>query len=167
MTGLSPNFHPTVIVVFDHDDVKRFIAGSVAVVSLLGARAAMRAPLPEPVRASASPAASSPEEQGKIVYREYGCALCHGAKGEGGFANANAETAGKVPGLLYVAEGYTRAELRQKILDGQRLIGKENASGPVPPFRMPGWRDRMLDQELGALVAYLFSLFPESKEEKW
>ncbi len=127
----------------------------------------MRAPLPESTRVSAADGGASPEERGRIVYREYGCALCHGENGDGGFSNPNAETAGKVPGLLYVAEGYTRAELRQKILDGQAVVGRENANAPPPPFRMPGWRGRMGDGATDDLVAYLFRLYPASKQEKW
>jgi len=147
--------------------VKRLIAGVVLVASVVGARAAIRAPLPQSTRVPVADAAASPEERGRLVYRAYGCPLCHGDQAEGGFANPNAETAGKVPGLQYVAEGYTRAELRQKILDGQAVVGREHANRPPPPFRMPGWRDRMPDREVDDLVAYLFGLFPRSKEEKW
>lgn len=127
----------------------------------------MRPPLPASHRAPAAAPTATPEERGRSVYREYGCALCHGEQAEGGFSNPNAETAGKVPGLLYVAEGYTRPELRQKILDGQAVVGRENPDAAAPPFRMPGWRGRMSDQDANDLVAYLFSLYPELKEEKW
>lgn len=135
--------------------------------SVLGARAAMRAPLPETRREPFVSPNPSAEARGAAVYRQYGCALCHGERGEGGFSNPNAETASKVPGLVYVAEGYTREELRLKILDGQALIGREDAQGPPPPFRMPGWRGRMAEGDANDLVTYLFSLYPESKEEKW
>ena len=93
--------------------------------------------------------------------------MCHGQDGTGGFPNANSETAGKVPGIVFVAEGYTPSELRQKIRAGARTIGKADASGPPPPYRMPGWGDRMSGQDIDDLVEYLLSLYPKTAEEKW
>ncbi len=134
----------------------------------LGVRLEVRPPLPDPVRRPPSPVApASAAERGRAVYLRYGCAMCHGADGKGGFANANAETGGKVPGLVYVKEGYTAGELRKKVLDGAPAIGKADPRGPVPPYRMPGWRSRMSDTEVNDLVEYLFGLYPKSAEEKW
>ncbi len=134
----------------------------------LGVRLEIRPPMPEPIRRPPAPAdASNAVDRGRAVYRRYGCAMCHGADGKGGFANANAETGGKVPGLLYVKEGYTARELRKKLLDGAPTIGKADSRGPVPPYRMPGWRGRMNDAEVNDLVEYLFGLYPKSAEEKW
>lgn len=93
--------------------------------------------------------------------------MCHGKDGTGGFPNPNAETDSKVPGLTYVKEGYTAAELRAKVLDGVRTVGKANGRGDVPPFRMPGWRGHMSDREADDLVQFLFSLYPQSAEDKW
>jgi hypothetical protein len=87
--------------------------------------------------------------------------------GKGGFPNANAETDGKVPGVTYVAEGFTRAELRRKILDGFATVGKKDSNGPRPPFRMPGWSGQMTDREVSDLVEYLWSLYPKSESTKW
>jgi mono/diheme cytochrome c family protein len=93
--------------------------------------------------------------------------MCHGRDGKGGLANPNAETEGKVPGVVYVAEGYSPAELRRKILDGTPTIGKADPKGPRPPYRMPGWSDRMTEPEVADLVAYLMGLYPKSEEQKW
>lgn len=106
-------------------------------------------------------------ERGRLVYGRYGCAMCHGAAGEGGVANPNAETDGKVPGVLYVKEGYTAAELRTKLLDGVRTVGKADPRSNTPPLRMPGWRGHMSDRETDDLVQFLFSLYPALAEEKW
>jgi mono/diheme cytochrome c family protein len=106
-------------------------------------------------------------ERGHAVYGRYGCAACHGADGKGGFANANAETEGKVPGVTFVAEGFTKRELRKKILDGFPTVGKKDPNGPRPPFRMPGWQGQMSDAELTELVEYLWSLYPKSETQKW
>lgn len=99
--------------------------------------------------------------------RKLSCATCHGVDGKGGFANPNAETDGKVPGVIFVAEGYTRKELRQKIADGLATIGKADQKGPRPPYRMPGWAGRMTERETADLVEFLFSLYPESESQTW
>jgi mono/diheme cytochrome c family protein len=105
--------------------------------------------------------------RGRLVYEKYGCVACHGNEGKGGFANPNAETDGKVPGVTYVAEGYTRAELRRKVLDGLATVGKKDAQGARPPYRMPGWAGVMSDAESTDLVEYLWSLLPKGTSDKW
>lgn len=125
-------------------------------------------PLPHVVRVH--PAGDVPStgiERGRLVYRRYGCAMCHGVDGKGGFTNQNAETDGKVPAVVYVAEGYTDRELRLRLLDGTPTVGKADPKGPRPPYRMPGWRGHMTDQEVDDLVLYLRSLYPKSAGEKW
>lgn len=124
-------------------------------------------PWPEPIRRPPAVAEASAVERGRQVYGRYGCGLCHGERGEGGFANLNAETEGKVPPVMYVAEGYTAEELGALIRRGTPTIGKADPQGPIPPYRMPGWGDRMTDREVADLVAYLMSLYPQSAEEKW
>jgi mono/diheme cytochrome c family protein len=111
--------------------------------------------------------APTPVERGRLLYAQYGCVLCHGADGKGGFPNPNAETDGKVPAVIYVAEGYTESELRRMILDGARSIGRADLAGPTPPYRMPGWRGHMTAQEVDDLVQYLLSLYPISERESW
>ncbi len=138
-----------------------------AVVGLVATGLAIRPRSPHAVRVAAQERPATAALRGRIVYQRYGCALCHGADGKGGFANANAETDGKVPGVLFVKEGYTPAELRLKILDGMAAIGKADPKGPLPPYRMPGWRGQMADGEVADLVEYLLSLYPASTEEKW
>ncbi len=131
-----------------------------------GLRLAMRSPAPQPVRTPAA-AGVSAIERGRAVYARYGCASCHGPDGKGGFSNPNAETDDKVPGVTFVAEGYTRGELRKKILDGLATIGKKDPKGPRPPYRMPGWAGQMSDADAADLVEYLWSLYPKSEGSKW
>jgi mono/diheme cytochrome c family protein len=143
-----------------------FIVAAV-VLALFATRAVGRGPLPVSIH---TPAAQPPDDavaRGRLVYARYGCAMCHGEAGKGGVANPNAETAGKIPSLVRVGEGYTTDELRQLILRGTPTIGKANRNGGRPPYRMPGWRDRMTDPEARDLVQYLFSLLPKTSEEKW
>ncbi len=113
------------------------------------------------------PKLMTPEARGKQVYRKYGCAGCHGHAGQGGIANPNAKTGEQVPSLLYVAEGYTTAELERFILTGQAEIASLDPEQPPPPLYMPGWRGKIATGELDDLVAYLQSLFPEDEALDW
>ncbi len=143
-----------------------FIFGALAL-GLAATRAVGRGPLPVPVHTAAVQPSDDPVERGRLVYAKYGCAMCHGEAGKGGVANPNAETGGRIPALVRVGEGYTTDELRQLILRGTATIGKANRNGERPPYRMPGWRDRMTDADARDLVQYLFSLLPKTSEDKW
>jgi mono/diheme cytochrome c family protein len=147
--------------------MKRVLVVALAAALLFVVSVLSRAPGPVVVRAETAPVAESPEARGRLVYERYGCVMCHGNDGKGGFANLNSETDGKVPGVLYVAEGYTRAEARKRVLDGTPNVGRTDPKGPRPPYRMPGWRGRMTEDEAGDLVQYLFSLYPKAADKKW
>ena len=136
------------------------------VAGVYGVSLLTRPPAPQAVREPAA-AADTAIVRGHAVYGRYGCVACHGDLGKGGFANANSETDGKVPGVTFVAEGYTKPELRKKILDGLATVGKKDPKGVRPPFRMPGWAGQMTDAEVADLVEYLFSLYPKSAGDKW
>jgi mono/diheme cytochrome c family protein len=110
------------------------------------------------------PSAISPIERGKAVYRKYGCAGCHGPDAKGGVPNPNAKTAQQVPGLEYVAEGYTKDELKKRVLDGQREITPMDPKKPYPPLYMPPWRGKIAEGELNDLVEYLISLKPRGEK---
>jgi mono/diheme cytochrome c family protein len=143
------------------------VIASVAVVALAVYYLA-RPPAPTTVRVSVEPRSSDAVVRGRLVYQQYGCAMCHGADAKGGFANLNSESNGKVPGLVMVKEGYLEREVVQKILDGAPRIGKADAKGPTPPFRMPGWKDRMTRADAADLTKYLFSLYPKkATDDKW
>lgn len=106
-------------------------------------------------------------QQGYRIYRKYGCILCHGVNGEKGLKNKNAQTGEEIPALTYVAEGYTREELKQQILKGVANVAKKDSLGPTPPYRMPSWKGLISDEELENLTAYLFSLMPKEEKDKW
>lgn len=103
-------------------------------------------------------------ERGKAVYKKYGCAGCHAADGQGGVPNPNAKTAQQVPGLKFVSEGYTKDELRKRILDGQKEIPAMDPKRPAPPLYMPAWRGRIAEGELNDLMDYLMSLAPKGEK---
>lgn len=110
------------------------------------------------------PASLSPVERGKGVYKKYGCAGCHGADGAGGVPNPNSKTAQQVPGLKFVSEGYTKDELKKRILDGQREIPPLDSRKPPPPLYMPPWRGKIAEGELGDLADYIMSLTPKGEK---
>ena len=136
------------------------VIGVIAVIAL-AVHYQSRPPAPTTVRVSTEPHSADAVVRGRQVYQAYGCAMCHGADAKGGFANLNSESEGKVPGLVMVKEGYLEREVVQKILDGAPRIGKADAKGPTPPYRMPGWKDRMTRAEAADLTKYLFSLYPK------
>lgn len=106
-------------------------------------------------------------QRGQIVYQKYGCGMCHGNDAKKGIKNRNSQT-DEIPGLIYVKESYLPKELRARILNGVKFLPLKDPKKPPPPYRMPGWRGWMTDQELNDLCEYLFSLMPkETKEEKW
>jgi mono/diheme cytochrome c family protein len=109
------------------------------------------------------PSMMTPVERGKTVFKKYGCAGCHGKDGQGGIPNPNAKTGQQVPKLIYVAEGYTKDELKKRILNGQHEIFALNPSKPPPPLYMPAWRGKIAEGELNDLVEYLFSLMPKDE----
>ena len=110
------------------------------------------------------PSVLSPVERGKATYKKYGCAGCHGVDGQGGIPNPNSKTAQQVPGLKFVAEGYTKDELRKRILDGQKEIPSLDPHKPAPPLYMPGWRGKVGEGEVNDLVEYLMSLLPKGEK---
>lgn len=112
--------------------------------------------------------ASSPLlQEGYKEYKKYGCILCHGINGEKGIKNKNAQTGEEVPALTYVAEGYTRDELKQQILKGLRDIPQKDSLGQTPPYRMPSWKGVLSEKELESLTDYLLSLMPKGEKEEW
>jgi mono/diheme cytochrome c family protein len=113
------------------------------------------------------PSVMGPIERGHEVYRKYGCAGCHGPDGKGGIPNPNAKTAELVPDLIRVAEGYTKEELRARILKGQREINALDPKRPPPPLYMPAWGGTIKDAEVDDLVGYLISLKPKGEESEF
>lgn len=147
--------------------MKRVLILAALAIIAIGVRLETRAPAPQTVKFPQADATATAAVRGHAVYAHYGCSACHGPEGKGGFPNLNSETEGKVPPVNFVAEGYTRPELRKKILEGLATIGKTDPNGQVPPYRMPGWTGEMTDQDAGDLVEYLFSIYPKSEAVKF
>ena len=138
-----------------------------AIVVLVVGRVFGRLPAPEVIRVAKPSMPETAAARGRVVYERYGCRMCHGDDGKGGFANPNSETQGKVPNITLVKEGYTTAEIAKLIRNGNPNIGLADPKGPTPPYRMPSWGDRMSAPEVNDLVQYLLSLYPKSAEKGW
>ena len=112
-------------------------------------------PVPEPVVAFASPV-----ERGRAVFERLGCAGCHGIGGAGGRKNWNSGLGEEIPSLAYVNAYYGNdvEGLKQLIRDGRQPVPRADPNRPRPSLYMPAWKDRLSEEELDALVAYLFSL---------
>src|ERR1019366_7060708 len=101
--------------------MRRVVAVVALVLAGYGLRLAMRSPAPQPVRTPEVVGASA-IERGHAVYASYGCSICHGPDGKGGFSNPNAENDGNEQGITDVAAGDRRPELRKKNLDSLATI---------------------------------------------
>jgi len=109
---------------------------------------------PEP-----EPTYTSPVERGAAVFTKLGCVGCHGPQGRGGIRNMNMDLGEEVPALTYVSDGYSKEELKAIIRDG-RYPARADRHGPSPPLWMPSWKEKLTEEELDALVEYLYSLHP-------
>lgn len=123
-------------------------------------------PIPARLRVPAPPEKPQPVpassiERGRLVFQKYGCTACHGVEGRGGIRNSNMDVGEEVPPLIYVAEGFTREELKETIREG-KYPARASRERPSPPLWMPSWKQKLSEEELEALVDYLLSLHPES-----
>ena len=110
-------------------------------------------PQPQPVYAS-------PVERGRAVFEKFGCAGCHGVGGSGGRRNWNSGLGQEVPPLLYVKAYYGNDvdSLKNLIRNGRQPVPRAQTSRPNPALYMPSWKERISEDDVGALAAYLFSL---------
>ena len=134
-------------------------SGAVSADEMKAARAAISGNVPS----AEALAKMTPVERGHAVFQKYGCFQCHGQDGKGGVPNLNAKTAEQVPSLIYVADGYTKAELIAFISRGERNIPRKNPAGPEPPHFMPKWGPIISTNELSDLADFLFSLKPKGE----
>ena len=110
-------------------------------------------PEPQPIYASAV-------ERGQAVFEKYGCAACHGIGGVGGRRNWNGGLGQEAPSLMYVKAYYGEhvENLKNLIRNGRQPVPRADATRPQPGLYMPAWKDRISEEDLDALVTYLFSL---------
>jgi len=111
--------------------------------------------LPDPPE----PRFASRIEHGRYLYRHLGCFGCHGKEGDETDQRKNWNAVGGViPKLGNLSETYTRAELKDRILNG-KFPDKDNDALESPPLWMPEWRKRGLEGEnLEAILDYVLTL---------
>ena len=113
-----------------------------------------------PAKPEPTPSSASVVEHGKAGFQKVGCAACHGPDGLGGRRNWNSGLGEEVPSLIFVKAYYGNDvdRLKNLIRNGRQPVPRASNRRPNPPLYMPAWKDRVTDEELDALVAYLFSL---------
>jgi cytochrome c553 len=93
------------------------------------------------VVARADEAAAGPADLGKQVVDKKKCSICHQIDGKGG-------KIGKP--LNGIAEGKTDAQLKDTLLDPKKAI--------APDTKMPSYKDKLTDDEINGVIAYLKTL---------
>ena len=146
--------------------MKRWSVLLTLVVIAVAVRLAGRPPAPETIHTVPKPVPASAVARGRLVYERYGCAMCHGQDGKGGVANPNALRDAKVPSVIETADVYTATEVAQLIRFGRPRIDRADDKGVVPPYRMPGWGDRISEPDVNDMVQYLMSLSPRGAKKK-
>lgn len=110
--------------------------------------------------------AENPIERGKVIFARAGCVGCHGVGGVGGYPNNNV-VGGQIPALIFVADGYSKDELKERIREG-KVSDKENPKLSAPMIEMPKWGEVLEEHEMDALVEYLYSIRPaKAAGEEW
>ena len=113
-----------------------------------------------PAALEPAPVYASAVEHGKAVFERYGCTACHGLGGVGGRKNWNGGLGEEAPSLMYVKAYYGNNldALKELIRTGRQPVPRADAHRPQPGLYMPAWKDRISEEDLDALVAYLLSL---------
>lgn len=109
--------------------------------------------------AVASAAALPPAERGRIIFNAVGCVSCHAKDGYGGYPNNNV-AGGLINSLTLVTEGFSKAELHQKVKGGAVPI-PDDSSRPAPMLQMPKWGEKLNEREISDVVEYLYTLAPK------
>lgn len=99
-------------------------------------------------------------ERGKLIFNKAGCVACHGQFGGGGYPNNNV-AGGLIPTLTLVSDGYSKKELHDKIHNGAVPLPND-PSQPRALIQMPKWGEQLKEDEIDALVEYLYSLKPKA-----
>jgi mono/diheme cytochrome c family protein len=96
-------------------------------------------------------------KRGEVLFNKAGCVACHSQNGRDGYPNNNV-VGGQIPALTKVSEGYTKAELINKIRNGVPQPASADPSKPAPMVYMPTWGKVLKDDEIEAVASYLISL---------
>jgi mono/diheme cytochrome c family protein len=111
-----------------------------------------------PALPQVEPAYATSIERGRALFQKFGCVGCHNAEGVGGRHNWNAALGEEVPPLLHVKMHYSPEELKDLLRNGRQPAYRGNSSRPYPSIYMPAWKDKIGEEDMDALVVYLYSL---------
>ncbi len=114
-------------------------------------------PVPEGVARKADPALLA---QGEQVYRQH-CANCHGADASGAPDWRKRDADGFFPPPPLNGSGHAWHHSTE-VLAGLIRDGSPDGKG-----RMPAWRGRLSEQEIGAVIAWFQSLWPQQVYDAW
>lgn len=141
--------------------VKRALGFLALAVLAWGSRLQVGPAVPAVFRADTLSATTSAIARGAEVYAKYGCRTCHDKKREGRFTNPNAGTGGQVSEVNFADEGYTRTDLRVKILGSTATRDERNIRRSSSLYRMPSWAGQMSEEEVSDLVEFLWNIPPK------
>ena len=111
----------------------------------------------------ASEIASAEVAQGRQIYEQY-CAACHGWQGEGGANWKKPDEKGEMPPPPHDDTGHTWRH-------SDSMLFKMIAEGWRHPFNkterltMPAFGESLTDQEIGAVIEYLKTLWTDEQRE--
>ncbi|MCM8794658.1 MAG: cytochrome c [Candidatus Omnitrophica bacterium] len=148
---------------FTEEETKKLTA---LVLSFAAAKGDEKHPIPARFQVAAvsqpvaAPLPLTTSEQGRVFFQQYGCVGCHGPEGRGGIRNKNMYPGEEVPPLVYVSEGFTKEELKEVIQKG-RYPARASSEGMPPPLWMPAWEKKIPEEEIEAIVEYLYTLHPD------
>ena len=101
--------------------------------------------------------------QGGQLYAK-NCAACHGPQAEGQFPDK--KMGGQLPDGRYIAPALNgTAHMWHHAPDLLFRIVKQGS--PAPDSPMVGWKDKMTDDEIGSVLAYLQSIWPEKTRNQY
>lgn len=101
----------------------------------------------------------NPPQYGEKLVDHLGCLYCHGLGGREGIMNPNAKDNKHIPSWDspdFAKKYPTEDKVRETIEKGRHPDAIENAD--TTPIPMPPWGNRLSDQEVDGIVAYIWSL---------
>jgi mono/diheme cytochrome c family protein len=139
--------------------------GAALIVLLVGCKQSIDAPSAAPTAVKPGPSAvnaASPEQmrRGALLYAA-NCAGCHGARAEGAPNWQKPGADGKHPAPPLNGLGHdwhhSLAALKSTIKGGTLRIGGS----------MPAWGDKLSDEDIGAIIVWFQSHWPEEIYQSW
>jgi len=103
-------------------------------------------------------------DRGGVLYQAH-CATCHGAKGEGESPNWKRLNADKTyPAPPHDSTGHTWHHADKMLVDIVKNGGSQYNS-PAFQSRMPAWGNKLSDDEIRAVIAYIKTMWGPTEME--